>query len=84
MLALSENPSLTWAQLQERMRQILKEKRFTQVPQLSSSKPLNLNETVDLTPGSNRAKKALMIGINYIGQNGELSGCHNDVLVVRF
>lgn len=24
-------------------------------------------------------KRAVMIGINYVGQQGELSGCHNDV-----
>ena len=24
-------------------------------------------------------KRAVMIGINYVGQDGELSGCHNDV-----
>lgn len=25
------------------------------------------------------AKRAVLIGINYVGQQGELSGCHNDV-----
>ena len=30
MLALTENPNPTWTELLERMRQILKEKRFTQ------------------------------------------------------
>ena len=24
-------------------------------------------------------RRAVMIGINYVGQQGELSGCHNDV-----
>jgi hypothetical protein len=24
-----------------------------------------------------------MVGINYVGQNGELSGCHNDVLNMK-
>lgn len=27
----------------------------------------------------NGTKRALLIGINYTGQNGELTGCHNDV-----
>jgi len=25
------------------------------------------------------ARRALLIGINYVGQQGQLSGCHNDV-----
>ena len=83
MLALTENPNPTWTELLERMREILKEKRFTQVPQLASSKPIDLTATFDLTPGSNRPKKALFIGINYIGQQGELNGCHNDVIQMK-
>ena len=83
MLALTENPNPTWTDLLERMRQILKEKRFTQVPQLASSKPIDLTAQFDLTPGNNRPKKALFIGINYIGQQGELNGCHNDVIQMK-
>ena len=30
-------------------------------------------------PNSNGNYKALLIGINYVGQQGELRGCHNDV-----
>lgn len=38
----------------------------------------------DLTPeGCTGTKRAVLIGINYIGQNGELSGCHNDVLNMK-
>jgi len=83
MLALTENPNPTWTELLERMRQILNEKSFSQVPQLSSSKPIDLTATFDLTPGSNRATKALFIGINYVGQQGELNGCHNDVIQMK-
>jgi hypothetical protein len=31
-------------------------------------------------PGSKR--RAVLIGINYVGQQGELNGCHNDVLTM--
>ncbi len=27
--------------------------------------------------------QALFIGINYVGQDGELRGCHNDVLTMQ-
>ena len=30
-------------------------------------------------PGSQGAKRAVLVGINYVGQKGQLSGCHNDV-----
>eukprot|EP00802_Teleaulax_amphioxeia_P019374 Tamp_19604.p1 GENE.Tamp_19604~~Tamp_19604.p1 ORF type:complete len:391 (-),score=70.30 Tamp_19604:77-1144(-) len=81
--SLSDNPSQTWTELLESMRKILKEKSFTQVPQLSSSKPVDLTQPFDITPGSNTAKKALFIGINYVGQQGELRGCHNDVITMQ-
>jgi len=32
---------------------------------------------------SNGNMRALLVGINYIGQNGELRGCHNDVETMR-
>jgi len=27
--------------------------------------------------------QALFIGINYVGQQGELNGCHNDVIQMK-
>lgn len=53
---------------------------FSQIPQLSSSRPININEKFNIAPeGSEGTRRAVMIGINYTGQDGELSGCHNDV-----
>jgi len=40
---LNQNPNLTYSQLLTNIRQILKEKRFSQIPQLSSSHPMNMN-----------------------------------------
>mmetsp|Transcript_69735 Transcript_69735/g.159928 ORF Transcript_69735/g.159928 Transcript_69735/m.159928 type:complete len:366 (-) Transcript_69735:155-1252(-) len=85
MLALSQNASPTWIELLESMRVILEEKKFTQVPQLASSKEIMLNAKYDLKldNGSGRTK-ALMVGINYVGhKQGVLNGCHNDVLVMK-
>ncbi len=54
---------------------------FDQVPQLTSSRLIDVNKPFKLINNSSAygTKRAVMIGINYVGQNGELSGCHNDV-----
>jgi len=63
------------------MRSILSCKDFEQIPQLSSSRPMDIGTRFDLTPEDFSGKKrAVLIGINYVGQSGELRGCHNDVL----
>lgn len=67
-----------------KMRGILDDKGFTQIPQLSSSRLLDVDTKFDITPdGFSGTKRAVMIGINYVGQNGELAGCHNDVLNMK-
>lgn len=39
-----------------------------------------MHEKFHVVPeGSVGTKRAVMIGINYVGQEGELSGCQNDV-----
>ncbi len=66
------------------MRVILREKGFDQIPQLSSSRNLDVDTKFDLTPEDfSGTKRAVMIGINYVGQQGELAGCHNDVLNMK-
>jgi len=53
---------------------------YSQIPQMSSSRQLNLEEAFSVgAPVDGGKKRALLIGINYIGQQGELRGCHNDV-----
>ena len=50
------------------MREILKASGYTQIPQLSASRPLDITEKFDLVPSSiTGAKRAVMIGINYVG-----------------
>jgi len=65
-----------------KMRSILSNQKFTQIPQLSASRELNVDTKFDLTPDADftGTKRAVLIGINYVGQSGELAGCHNDVL----
>ncbi len=67
-----------------RMRLILRQKGFDQIPQLSSSHSLDVDTPFDLSPEDfSGTKRAVMIGINYVGQAGELAGCHNDVLNMK-
>ncbi len=68
------------------MREVLDSKGFTQIPQLSSSRNLDVDTKFDITPDGgdfHGTKRAVMIGINYVGQEGELAGCHNDVLNMK-
>jgi hypothetical protein len=72
---------LTYVDVLGQIREVLSDMRFTQVPQLSSSRPTNVGTKFDISPQSHKGtKRAVLIGINYVGQKGELSGCHNDVL----
>jgi hypothetical protein len=72
---------LSFQEVLLRMREVLKSSGYEQIPQLSSSRPLDIHSKFDLVPDHiTGTKRAIMIGINYVGHNpGELSGCHNDV-----
>lgn len=66
------------------VREQLKAKSFEQIPQLSSSRPMSMDTHFDLVPEHmSGTRRAVMIGINYVGQQGELRGCHNDVLNMK-
>ncbi|CAB9516074.1 Metacaspase-1 [Seminavis robusta] len=70
---------LTFEEVILKIRDNLSE-NFSQIPQLSSSRNMNVNEKFHIVPDEfEGTKRAVMIGINYVGQDGELSGCHNDV-----
>jgi len=51
------------------------------VPQLTSSRLIDVNKPFKMIndDSSYGTKRAVLIGINYTGQQGQLSGCHNDV-----
>lgn len=78
------NEHITFKDVLLKIRSILLEKKFRQVPQLSSSRPLDVDMEFDIShPDYEGVNRAVMIGVNYIGQSGELRGCHNDVLNMR-
>ena len=64
------------------MREDLESSGYTQIPQLTSSKPIDVNAKFDLVPDeATGTRRALLIGINYIGHDvGVLSGCHNGMI----
>lgn len=70
---------LSFQEVLLQMRDILKKSSYTQIPQLTSSRQLDVHSPFEIVPsGFSGTKRAVMIGINYVGQQGELSGCHND------
>lgn len=75
--------NVSWVDVLREMRSVLDKKGFDQIPQLTSSRMIDVHDPFVITPSSFSSKKntkrAVLIGINYEGQKGELSGCHNDV-----
>ena len=71
---------LTFIQVLKGMRKTLSSGNYTQIPQLTSSHPFDLSQKFYIVPPNCQggAKRAVLVGINYKGQQGELSGCHND------
>lgn len=75
---------LTFVQVLGRMRRILRKGRYSQTPQLTSSQQIDIsNKFYIVPPNCTGTKRAVLIGINYVGQDGELSGCHNDCLNMK-
>uniref|UniRef100_A0A7S1CX21 Peptidase C14 caspase domain-containing protein n=1 Tax=Cyclophora tenuis TaxID=216820 RepID=A0A7S1CX21_CYCTE len=72
---------LSFTEVLQKMREILESRGYSQIPQLTSNKSIDVEQTFDLVPNETTGTRhALMIGINYVGhEQGVLSGCHNDV-----
>ncbi|VEU39252.1 unnamed protein product [Pseudo-nitzschia multistriata] len=92
--------SVTFQRLLLELRRRLAQTGMSQIPQLTSSRPLELKETPfslrskgpifgngryqqQQRQGESGTQRALLVGINYYGQSGQLSGCINDVLNVK-
>lgn len=85
-----EEPSaqdLSFVDVFLKARDLIKEKGFTQTPQLSSSRNIDVSQPFDLMTnefGSEGTRYAVLIGINYVNHTrGRLSGCHNDVYNIK-
>jgi hypothetical protein len=81
------NDDHTWVSLLDAMRETLKSKGYEQIPQLSSSRKLDLQHgkfsLLNPEAAAGSKKRAVLVGINYVGQRGELRGCHNDVVSMK-
>lgn len=76
--------TLNWVQLLKSMQEKLDRKEYNQVPMLSSSSMMNVEEPIKLVNDDpNGTKRAVLIGINYVGLPGQLSACHQDVKKVK-
>jgi hypothetical protein len=69
-------------QLLVKMKEVLKG-RYTQIPQLSSGQKISTSEPWVLKSSNSRRNKALFIGINYVGTEHKLDGCHNDAIKMK-
>ena len=77
---------LSFGALLTKMQATLKERKYTQIPQLSSSHNARLNEekfTVWNPENKSGRSRALLIGINYYGSKSQLNGCINDVHMMK-
>lgn len=77
---------ISWEDLLIKMREMLNDDGYKQIPQLTSSRPTDLKSNFELVPSDGSAtgaKRALLIAINYVGQKGELTGCINDALNMK-
>ena len=70
---LYANQDLSYQEVLLQMRDILSSANYTQIPQLSGSRPLDITSKFDLVPSNiTGTKRAVMIGINYVGTLGIL------------
>jgi len=78
-----EMGKMSWVDVLKDMRNILKEQGFVQHPQLSCSRWIDVNLPMNIVPKGSGRRRAILIGINYVGQKGALSACHNDCSNIR-
>jgi len=88
--SLARLPDASFHKILQLMQAYLKAGRYSQLPQMSSERPLKLDATFRLGPsaakpatvhmlaGATPRRKALSIAINYEGQPCKLRGCIND------
>lgn len=78
--ALYENgDGQSWVDVLKNMREVLKGMGFQQTPTLTSSRVIDVDSKMEIVPEGSGRRRALLIGINYVGQQGQLTACHNDV-----
>ncbi|CAB1103728.1 unnamed protein product [Ectocarpus sp. CCAP 1310/34] len=84
LLVNNDDEPDSWMSLLKGMRTTLSTKKFKQIPQMATSKKLDIRSPFSLAGGEGGKHRALLIGINYVGDpSAELKGCHNDVAQMK-
>lgn len=83
LLYEKQDQKLTLQQVLLNLRKSLGKSGFNQIPQLTSSRPLEMRDTPYSLVGGSGDRRALLVGINYAGQSGQLKGCINDVMNMK-
>lgn len=79
-----DNIRYTWAETLELMREKIESMDLNQEPQLSTSRPIDVDEELHIVaPDSEGTKRALLVGINYVGEPNALTGCQKDTRNVK-
>ena len=64
---------MSWVECLRKMRAELNQMGYDQIPELTSSRLIDVNKPMHIVPpGSSGRKRAILIGINYLGQQGQL------------
>ena len=81
----SGKPAQSWVETLLAMRTVLKSMNFDQIPTLTSSRIIDASSKgggttapMQIVPPNSGRRRALLIGINYVGQQGQLTACHSD------
>ena len=72
-----------WVETLQQMHDALQGMGYAQTPQLTSSRYIDVDRPLQIVPPGSGRRRALLIGINYVGQEGQLTACHNDVHNIR-
>lgn len=72
-----------WVETLQQMHDTLQGMGYAQTPQLTSSRYIDVEKPLQIVPPGSGRRRALLIGINYVGQQGQLTACHNDVNNIR-
>lgn len=79
-------PNLTYPGLLKDLRLMVKDAGLKHIPQMTSSRPIQDDTKFRIIPkhfnDKKNKRKALIIGINYKGQQWEIPGCQNDCINV--
>ena len=67
------DPNMNWVACLRAMRTELNQMGYDQIPELSSSRMIDVNKPMHIVPpNSHGRRRAILIGINYTGQQGQL------------